>query len=141
MQHPETPESQNEVGFSLNSPKWLPSLPVISGSALVDALNQSKPVIAHFFGLWNEYDGIVHKHLSSLEPQFCEVLSFIACDISDQSNFTVCSELRILTVPTVLGVRRAKIVSRMDGRMPAQSYERLCQALSRQDWQGGSDDS
>jgi thioredoxin-like negative regulator of GroEL len=136
MIHPDRHANENEADFPINSPKWDPSLPVISGDVFVECLSQTTPVIVHFFGLWNEFDGIVQERLSNLKLQYCDVLSFIACDISDKSNFAICSRLQIMTVPTVLGVRRGTVISRLDGTMPLEAYDRICRALI---CQGGPD--
>lgn len=129
MQAPGSADSQDEENLLVNAPKWSPLLPVLSGASLRDVLNQATPTVVHFFGLWNEYDGIVQKRLSALEPQYRGVLSFTACDICDESNFAICSKLGIITVPTVLGVQSGTAISRLEGTMSKQVYDRFCGRL------------
>lgn len=129
MQNPGSADSQDEERLRVNAPKWRPLLTVVSGDSLRDVLNQATPTVVHFLGIWNEYDGIVQKRLSALEPQYRSVISFTAVDICDESNFAICSKLGIITVPTVLGVQSGTATSRLEGTMSKQVYDRFCREL------------
>jgi thioredoxin-like negative regulator of GroEL len=71
----------------------------------------SLPVtLVHFWANWNAYDIQMKKRLEEIEPFFLINVGFGSVDVDQERMWSICKDIKIRTVPTLVFYRKGEVV-------------------------------